>query len=295
MMDVWHGSAIKPRIKSMANGRSKEKLKTHSLETRYLGEQTDLKKIQESVKKYRYLNRDHPLVVQLLDEEYAVLTKFGTVTFWNTKKGLANQFAKEIAPFIKSARGAYEYTDTLKVYVGAETEKASFEKLYIKDLDVEKMKIISYVSAQSVALDRYEEEINERLDELGKVVENLKTSGRTRFTQASLLKQVGHILSVKQNAVSSLSLFDKPDETWDRAEIEKLYDSLRSEYELRDRFDILNEKIDFLSENNTTLLNFISSQKSNFLEVIIIILIAFEIIIFLPDWLLPLIKKIFFP
>jgi uncharacterized Rmd1/YagE family protein len=148
-------------------------------------------------------------------------------------------------------------------------------------LDLEKIKIISYVSAQSVALDRYEDEIDERLAELGRVVDNIKSSGRTKFTQASLLKQVGNVLSVKQNAVSSLSLFDKPNETWESEEIEKLYNRLRDEYELRDRFDILNEKIDFLSENNTTILNFISSQKANFLEWIIIFLIIVEIVLFI--------------
>lgn len=268
----------------MASKKGK-KLNKYSLETRYLGEQTDLKKIQESLKKYRFMNRDHPLVIQLLDEEYAVLTKFGTVSFWNVRKGLASQFLKEIAPFVKSMRESYDYTDTLKIYLGYEKEKVSFEKLYLKNLDVEKMKIISYVSAQSVALDRYEDEINQRLDELGKVVENLKTSGRTNFTQGNLLRQVGNVLSVKQNTVSSLSLFDKPDETWERQEIEKLYDRLRSEYELHDRFDILNEKINFLSENNTTLLNFIASQKANLLEVIIIILIVIEIVLFVLDLL----------
>lgn len=265
---------------------------TFVLKTRYLGEQTDLKKIQENIKKYHYLNRDHPLVIQLLDHEYAVLTKFGTVTFWNTAESLANQFAKEVAPYIKNANPLYDYTDTLKVHIGPGAERVSFEELHVKDLDVEKMKIISYVSGQSAALDRYENDINERLDELGKVVENLKTSGRTRSTQGSLLRQVGHILSVKQNAVSNISLFDKPDETWERVELEKLYNELHSEYELRDRFDVLNEKIDFLSENNTTLLNFISSQKSNFLELIIIILIAIEIILFLPDWF-PFFKSLF--
>ncbi len=265
----------------MAKNRSK--LKMFSLETRYLGEQIDLKKAQEGLKKYRFMNRDHPLVVQLLDNEYAVLTKFGTVSFWNVRKGLTSQFIKEIAPFVKAMRESYDYTDTLKIYLGHEAEKASFEKLYIKDLDIERMKIISYVSAQSVALDRYEDEINQRLDELGKVVENLKTSGRTHFNQENLLKQVGNVLSVKQNAVSSLSLFDKPDETWEREEIEKLYDRLRSEYELRDRFDILNEKINFLSENNTTLLNFIASQKSNFLEIVIIVLIVIELILFVVE------------
>ncbi|MBU6500866.1 MAG: RMD1 family protein [Patescibacteria group bacterium] len=257
--------------------------KKFDIETRYLGERTDLKKLQEGIKKYKFLNRDHPLVVQLLEEQYAVLTKFGTITFWNVDKVLARQFIKEISPFVRAMKATYDYSDTIKVHVGAESERVSFEEVDITELDVEKIKIISYVSAQSVALDRYEEEINVRLDELGRVVDNLKSSGRTRFNQANLLKQVGNILSVKQSTVSSLSLFDKPDETWEREEIEKIYEKLRTEYELIDRFDVLNEKIDFLSENNTTLLNFITAQKANLLEWIVIILIVVEIFIFIWD------------
>ena len=263
--------------------RKKKKPTKYLVESRYLGEHLDLKKLQESVKRYRYLNRDHPLVVQLLDGEYAALTKFGTVTFWNVKKNLANQFVREIAPFVKSRRESYDFTDTLTVHIRGGEERFTFEEAYLKSLDLEKIKIISYVSAQSVALNRYENEIDERLDELGKIVENLKTSGRTRFTEGNLLKQIGNVLSVKQNTVSSLSLFDKPGETWEREEIEKLYNRLRSEYELRDRFDVLNEKIDFLSENNTTLMNFITSQKAHFLEIIVVILIIIEIILFVLD------------
>jgi uncharacterized Rmd1/YagE family protein len=260
--------------------KRRKNLKKFLLETHYLGEHADLKKLQENVKKYQFLNRDHPLIIRLLDEEYAVLTKFGTVSFWNVAPNLQKQFLKEVAPFLKSVRPTYDYTDTLEIFVGGEIERASFEQLHIKEIDLEKIKIISYVSAQSVALDRYEEEIDIRLEELGKVVENIKSAGRTRFDQKDLLKQVGNVLSIKQHTVSSLSLFDKPNETWEKEEIEKLYDKLRAEYELRDRFDILNEKIDFLSENNTTLLNFISSQKANFLEIVVIILIVIEIVLF---------------
>lgn len=263
--------------------KSRKKLHKYALETHYLGEQTDLKKLQESVKKYRYLNRDHPLVVQLLEDEYAVLTKFGTITFWNVKKNLADEFMKEVSPFIKRKRENYDFTDTIDIHVGSDTEKVAFDELYLKDLDVEKIKIISYVSAQSVALDRYENEIDERLNELGRVVESIRSSGKAHFKEGSLLKQVGNVLSVKQNAVSSLSLFDKPEEAWEREEIEELYDKLRGAYELRDRFDILNEKIDFLSENNTTLMNFITAQRSHFLEIIVIILIIIEIVLFVVD------------
>jgi len=261
--------------------KSKSRLKKFRVETCYLGEKIDLKRFQESVKKYTALNHDHPLVLKLVDQEYAVLTKFGAVSFWNVERPLIKEFIKEIMPFTRGSRRDYNYVDTLDVHVGADREKATFEELYLKNLDVEKIKIVSYVSAQSVALDRYEEEIDRRLDELGRVVENLKSSGKARFDQKSLLKQVGHTLSVKQNTVSSLSLLDKPEAAWEQEEIERLYDRLRDAYELRDRFDILNEKIDFLSENNTTLLNYISSQKANFLEIVVIILIVIEIVLFL--------------
>lgn len=273
---------------------NKKNLKKYVAETRYLGEQIDLKRVQDNIKKYRYLTRDHPLVIQVLEDQYVVVTKFGAVTFWNMKRGLIQQFIKEISPFIKSMRDTYDYVDTTKVYIGAETESIGFEEVYLKDLSTEKIKILSYVSAQSVALDRYEEEVSAQLEEVGKVFENLKSSGKTRFSQKNLLKQVGQILSVKQKAISNLALFDKPDETWESKDIEELYDRLRSEYDLRDRFSILNEKIGFLSENNNALLDFVSSEKANFLELIIIVLIAIEIILFLPDWF-PFVKSLLFP
>lgn len=262
-----------------------KKLKQFKLETRYIGDRIDLKKIQEHIKKYKFLNRDHPLIVELLPEQYAVLAKFGAISFWNVGEALAQEFLKEIAPYVEAGTFIHRHVDSLIISVGEKEERVTFEELYLKSLDAEKIKIISYISAQSVALDRYEEEIDARLHELGKVVANLKTSGKARFDQKDILKQVGNVLSVKQTTVSRLSLFDKPDETWEREEIEQLYNKLRTEYELRDRFDVLNEKIDFLSENNTILLNYLSSQKSNFLEIVVIVLIVVEIGLFVIELL----------
>ena len=61
------------------------KLAEHFAETVYCGESIDLKKVQEGIRHYSFLNRDHPLVVKLLDDQYAVLAKFGSVTFWNVE------------------------------------------------------------------------------------------------------------------------------------------------------------------------------------------------------------------
>ncbi len=254
--------------------------KTISLATYYLGEQIELRKMQDQLKKYTYLSHDHPITVELAHGSYAVLTRFGTVTLWNANDRMTEVFLKEAKRFVKSPIDNSHFKDSLTIHIGAGHEEVTFEEIHLKSVDLEKIKIISYVSAQSVALDRYEHDIDTQLKELGQVVEKLKSPGRARFRQSSVLKHVGNILSVKQKTVSSLALLDKPSEAWGREEIEKLYDHMRGVYELYDRFDILNEKIDFLSENNTTLLNFITSQRANMLEIVVIVLIIVEITLF---------------
>lgn len=262
-----------------------KKINKYKLETRYIGDKIDVKRIFENVKKYKFLNRDHPLIIELAEDKYAVITRFGAISFWNATESLIQEFLREINSYIDTGILIHRHTDSLLISIGVEEEKVTFEELFLKDLDVEKIKIISYISAQSVALDRYEEEIDVLLHELGRVVANLKSSGKAMFSQNDILRQVGNVLSVKQTTVSKLSLFDKPDETWQKEEIEQLYNKLRIEYELRDRFEVLNEKMDFLSENNNILLNYLSSQKSNFLEIVVIVLIVVEIGLFVLELL----------
>lgn len=249
-----------------------------NVETIYLGESTDLKKIQENLKQYQILNRDHPLILRLLDGQYAVLTKFGTVSFWNVGDKLKKQFVSEAAPFVKSLRAFYPFHDKTRVVSGAAKERVTFVKIFLTDVGLEKMKIISYSLSQSVALERYEDEIETNLKELGVIIENLKTRGRPILGERALLKQIGKVLSVKQTAVAHLSLFDKPDEAWESPELESLYNSIQREYEMEDRFDILNEKINFLSDNAKMLMDFIAEKRNAFLEMVIIALFIIDLI-----------------
>jgi uncharacterized Rmd1/YagE family protein len=255
----------------------------YAIETIYIGESIDLRKVQEGLKHYTFLNRDHPLVIQILNNTYAVVTKFGAIVFWNVSSGLKNQFIKDIKPYVKSKKEHYPYDEYIKVFVGAFENKITSGRIYLTNLDVNHIKIISYVLSQSVALERYEEDIETSLSEIGIVVENLKTIGRARLREKTILKQIGSVLSVKQTAVAHLSLFDKPDEAWESPDLENLYQKLHVEYEIKDRFSVLNEKINYLSYVSQMLMNFLAEKRAAFLEIIIIILIAIELVI----WFLP--------
>jgi uncharacterized Rmd1/YagE family protein len=254
--------------------------KSFSLLCLYLGDNIDLKKLQESLKKYSFITREHPIILKLAIGQYAVLTKFGTITFWNVPKNLREELIEEISSFVENFNKNYDLSDTLKVYIGKEIEDIKFGKAYLTKIDKEKIQIISFVLGQSVALERFEKETEERVLELERVISFLKSGIWKGLKERKLLSQIGDILSVKQKTISHLSLFDKPETTWERPEIERLYNKLYFEFELPDRFDILNEKIKFLSDQNKILLDFISTRRGHFLETIIIVLILLEILIF---------------
>lgn len=255
----------------------------YTVETLYIGESIDLKKVQEGIKEYSYVNREHPLVIRLLKDQYVALTKFGAVTFWNVPWRLRSKFLRELKPFVRARRDSYPYDEETKVAVGGDSSKVTFDKVVLPKLGSDEIKIISYVLSQSVALERHEDEIDTILAELDGIVADLKHKGRIRLRQKEVMKQIGRVLSVKQTAVSHLSLFDKPEEVWDLPEIENLYNRMTSEYELQGRFDSLNEKVDYISEVAELLMGVLADKKSNFLESVIIALFIVDILI----WFFP--------
>jgi uncharacterized Rmd1/YagE family protein len=257
--------------------------KSFSVFSCYLGEKIEMKRLQENFKKYTYITRDQPIVLKLALGQYAVLTKFGVVTFWNVPKNLREEFIQEISQFVEKFDKNYPYFDTLKVFTGKEIEDVKFGKVYLTKIDKEKVQVISFVISQSVALERFEKEIEQRVAELERLIGILKSGKITTLREKELLREIGDILAVRQRTISHLSLFDKPETTWERAELERLYNKLFYEFELGDRFDILNEKIRFLADHNKLLLDFISTQRGHFLELIIIILILIELLIFIGE------------
>jgi uncharacterized Rmd1/YagE family protein len=257
--------------------------KSFSLLSVYLGESIDLKKMQENLKKYPYITRELPIILKIAQGQYAVLTKFGVVTFWNVPKRQREEFIREISPFVEKFDQNFAYFDTLKVLIGREKEDVKFGKVFLTKIDKEKVQVISFVISQSVALERYEKEIEQRVSELEKLIIYLRLGKLANIQEKELLREIGDILAVRQSTISHLSLFDKPETTWEREELEKLYNKLFYEFELGDRFDILNEKIKFLSDHNKLLLDFISSKRGQFLELIIVVLIFIEVLIFIGE------------
>jgi len=107
----------------------------------------------------------------------------------------------------------------------------------------------------------------------------LAEQGRTPGGRRAILKHIGHALLVQHRVSGRVAVAEKPDAVWDRPDLERLYARLQDEYELTDRADALARKLALISETATMLTDIIDTKRSLRLEIMIVVLIVFEIII----------------
>ncbi|MBU2560975.1 MAG: RMD1 family protein [Nanoarchaeota archaeon] len=153
----------------------------------------------------------------------------------------------------------------------------------VRKLEQGMMKVVARVLAQSVALESYEEEfdrIEERFTELN---QELERRGRIGLSSREVMRMIARNNTVVKEIVSGIGVLDKPESAWDSQLIDALHDKLSDEFELQERFQNLDSKIDFVQENYKVFLESLRSRYEAKLEWIIIILIALEIILFVYD------------
>ncbi|MBW2971732.1 RMD1 family protein [Candidatus Woesearchaeota archaeon] len=151
----------------------------------------------------------------------------------------------------------------------------------VRKLEQGMLKVISKVLAQSVALESYEDEFDRIEDRFSELNEDLVSHGRLRLSSREVMRMIARNNTVVEEIVSGIGVLDKPESAWDSPMIDALHDRLSDEFELQERFQNLQSKMDFVQENYKVFLESLRSRYESHLEWIIIALIAVEIVLFL--------------
>lgn len=94
----------------------------------------------------------------------------------------------------------------------------------------------------------------------------------------TLLELASSLALLRHDLIVELHLLDKPNIVWDDERAERLYNELSIFFELKERFEVVEFKLNLLKDDVTFLTDILNHKKSEFLEWIIIWLIAFEIV-----------------
>ena len=151
--------------------------------------------------------------------------------------------------------------------------------LVVDRLGFEGTSVVALTLAQSAAMDYYERIVEAMFVRTDKLVERLEATGRAPLATRPLHRFIGTAIGTRNEAISILHLLDKPDAVWDDATADRIYQELRAELDLQDRFQSLEHKLRSVQEALELVLDMSRDYRLVVLEVVVVLLIVTEIVV----------------
>lgn len=147
----------------------------------------------------------------------------------------------------------------------------------VPKLTMDSVAVISTIMAQTVALDTYSDIVDGLLANFDSINSSVKHTGNfTSMDREALFKAIAQNNSIMIDMMSKLGIKERSDTAWNLSQYEQIHEGLREEFEINDRFDQIELKLNMIQQNAKFFLDIIHNKKSNVLEWVIIILIFFE-------------------
>ncbi|HJZ94589.1 MAG TPA: RMD1 family protein [Gemmataceae bacterium] len=253
-------------------------IETSRLEVRaeYFNSPIDLDLLRARYRPYQVLSAD-PLVLKLAGNAHVVVLRFGAVVFWDCDGVTRAEVLGEVRRLPDMGPASADVRDEMLVLTGEPDERMSFREIRLKTLSLEHIKIVSEMLGQSVALKHSELSVSRALKNTTPIVHALEARGALIPSAQTIVRTVGFTLSVREAILARLSLFDDPAETWRSERLARLHGLLYDHFDIKKRLSAVQEKVTFLSDLNTMLMNLLQNRTSHRLEWIVILLIVIEV------------------
>jgi uncharacterized Rmd1/YagE family protein len=150
---------------------------------------------------------------------------------------------------------------------------------------------VSHALAQSLKLVEYESQAQSTIHEYSELPQELARTGKISLSRRAIAKIRGQLFSTKSDIILHFGLLDTPEFFWEYPEYETTYNIAARYLEIRQRIDLLSKKLETIHEMFEMLAEEQKHQHSAFLEWIIIILIAVEIVMFAAQEIQTLMSK----
>jgi required for meiotic nuclear division protein 1 len=151
--------------------------------------------------------------------------------------------------------------------------------LILDCLTPERANVVALTVAQSAAMEYYERIVEEMFGRTDRLVERLESHGTVSFRTRPLHRFIGAAIGTRNEVLSILHLLDKPDEAWEDSGMDRIYDELRAEFDLADRYQAMELKLRSVQEALELVLDVARDRRLVLLEVAIVGLIVVELVL----------------
>jgi uncharacterized Rmd1/YagE family protein len=255
-------------------------VKSYSIKAFHLAEKLKLKDVTDR------FALSSPLTVTPLEasyklsaDSYVYIFNFGSIVFFNVAEDIQKVLLDK-ARKSDDTQPARTTADEFTIEVVDEDKlEVSFNKITLKEISYEKVRLVAMILAESAALEYFELVVDDLLDRTKQFTNHLRNKGRLIRNTSELIKFIGFCLSTKQDIISNLYVVDAPDEVWEDQSLAKLYEDFKRMFEIETRYRVLEYKIKLIQEGLEIIVDLSKSERDTFLDLIIIALIAIDILV----------------
>lgn len=215
-----------------------------------------------------------------LDEGAGVyIYPFGAMVFHNVpqqRRDLELTRLEQAHPGLRTqiVREDYSLTEDPDSVVGLTNGNLRVDKL-----TTARAGVVALTVAQSAAMEYYEQVVESLFARTGKLVERMEARGTVPLRTRLLVRFIGEAIINRNEVLSVLHLLDKPDATWEDSAMDRIYDDLRTEFDLADRYGALELKLRSVQEALELVVDVARDRRLLLLEVAVAILILVEILL----------------
>lgn len=203
---------------------------------------------------------------------------YGVMIFWGAPEDAMQRLISDTAP---SVRGEFPQHEVERYqFLMAEMTMMREDTITLASDEILQRLAVSHALAQSSKLGHFEQMAKNVIVENTYLSTVLADTGKIPLSRKSIAKLRGTLFSVKSDIMLNFNLLDTPEFFWSYPELEHEYNLVAKYLDIVSRVTVLNKKLETIHE----LLEMLASEQhhkhSSILEWIIILLIAFEVVLF---------------
>lgn len=206
---------------------------------------------------------------------------YGVVVTWGLTESEEKSLISEVSPFAKDRLSETDIeTEALQYCHDLNSTARVFGDIIILKQENMQVKLtISHALAQSVKLSVFEELLEEAICSAQPIPKLLAATGRVSLSHNQINKKIGKLFILRMHINLVSNVLDTPEIFWSQRQWEPLYKAARSYLEISQRVDVLNQRMSVISDLLDMLKEHLTSLQGEYLEWIVIILVAIEVII----------------
>ncbi len=221
-------------------------------------------------------------IIYYNNEMFLILNSFGSVSFVNMNETEQLQIIQWLRAKHLTSSADLQHPiqrEEMKIVVNENLKdwcRLGDNQLLVKTLNLYNINVISALLARSAALKNYELKVQTILETFTELNANIKQSSSLNM---NLIPNIAQGNALRCDLLLNVRLFDRLQISWDWDDYDDLYDLLVTEFEISDRYELLEKKLNFIQENTQFYMELRHSKKSERAEWLIIILITMEVLL----------------